>query len=173
MNLDGVRVPAAQRVGEEGEGFKIAMRGLDGGRINIAACSLGGAQFYLEAAQEYVASRTQFGKPLGALQATQFKLADIATDLRASRLMVHSAADALDNGLPSATAAAAMAKRFATDACFSVVDRALQLHGGYGYLRDYPIERYLRDLRVHSILEGTNEIMRVIAAREMQRGNIA
>ena len=173
MNLDGVRVPAAQRVGEEGEDFKIAMRGLDGGRINIAACSLGGAQFYLEAAQEYVASRTQFGKPLGALQATQFKLADMATDLRASRLMVHSATDALDNWLPSATAAAAMAKRFATDACFSVVDRALQLHGGYGYLRDYPIERYLRDLRVHSILEGTNEIMRVIAAREMQRGNIA
>jgi len=173
VNLDGVRVPAAQRVGEEGQGFKIAMRGLDGGRINIAACSLGGAQFCLETAQEYVASRKQFGKPLGALQATQFKLADMATDLRASRLMVHSAADALDNKLPSATGAAAMAKRFATDTCFSVVDRALQLHGGYGYLRDYPIERYLRDLRVHSILEGTNEIMRVIAAREMQRGNIA
>jgi alkylation response protein AidB-like acyl-CoA dehydrogenase len=135
--------------------------------VNIAACSLGGARFALETATAYVKDRRQFGQPLAEFQALRFKLADMATELEAARAMVHRAARLLDLKHPGATAAAAMAKRHATDACFDIVNQALQLHGGYGYLRDYPIERVLRDLRVHQILEGTNEIMRVIIAREM------
>ncbi len=165
--LEDCRVPAQNRLGPEGVGFKIAMAGLDGGRINIAACSLGGAEAALEATIGYVKDREQFGKPLAAFQNTQFVIADMATDLDASRLMVYRAARSLDDKSPEATKHAAMAKRFATDACWTVVDKALQLHGGYGYLKDYPIERLLRDLRVHRILEGANEIMRMIVAREL------
>lgn len=165
--FDGCRVPVANRLGGEGEGFRFAMAGLDGGRVNIAACSLGGAAAALQAALDYTGERRQFGKPINQFQATQFKLADMATDLEASRLMVYDAARAIDAGDPAKTRKAAMAKRFATDACFQIVDDALQLHGGYGYLRDYPVERLLRDLRVHRILEGTNEIMRVIIARDL------
>ena len=165
--FDDVRVPVENRVGEEGEGFRFAMAGLDGGRLNIASCSLGGARFALETAQAYLASRKQFGKPLADFQALQFRLADMATELEAARLMVRHAATALDLGDPSATKLCAMAKRFATDSGFAVANQALQLHGGYGYLRDYPLERIVRDLRVHQILEGTNEIMRVIIAREL------
>ncbi|MEJ1158588.1 acyl-CoA dehydrogenase family protein [Prosthecomicrobium sp. N25] len=167
VNFDSARVPVANRVGEEGEGFRIAMAGLDGGRINIAACSLGGAAECLDRAVRYTKERTQFGKRLAEFQALQFRLADMATELEAARLMVHRAAAALDAKAPEATRLAAMAKRFATDAGFEVVNQALQLHGGYGYLRDYGIERYLRDLRVHQILEGTNEIMRLIVARDL------
>lgn len=167
VNFENCRVPAQNRLGPEGTGFKIAMSGLDGGRVNIAACSLGGAQAALDAATDYVKERKQFGKAIAEFQNTAFQLADMATDLEASRLMVYEAARAIDAKDASATRAAAMAKRFATDACWQVVDRALQLHGGYGYLKDYPVERILRDLRVHRILEGTNEIMRVIIAREL------
>jgi hypothetical protein len=163
------RVPVANRIGAEGEGFKIAMQGLDGGRINIAACSLGGARACLEAATAHLGERRQFGRKLAEFQALQFEIADMATELDAARLMVHRAAARLDAGDPHATMHCAMAKRFATDACFAVVDRALQLHGGYGYIKEFPIERYLRDLRVHRILEGTNEIMRVIIARRLLR----
>ena len=166
VNFDGVWVPVANRVGAEGDGFKIAMRGLDGGRINIASCSLGGAGLALDLAREHLKTRNQFGKPLAAFQALQFRLADMATELEAARLMIHSAARALDRGDADATKRCAMAKRFATDTGFHVANEALQLHGGYGYLRDYPLERIVRDLRVHQILEGTNEIMRVIIARE-------
>ena len=161
------RVPVANRLGEEGDGFKIAMMGLDGGRINVSACSLGGARACLDAAREYMGVRRQFGKTLGEFQALQFKLADMATELDAARLMVHRAAASLDRADPEATLHCAMAKRFATDAGFRVCNEALQLHGGYGYIKDYPIERYLRDVRVHQILEGTNEIMRVIIARRL------
>ncbi|MDD3836375.1 MAG: acyl-CoA dehydrogenase family protein [Phenylobacterium sp.] len=169
VNFDGVRVPGEHRVGAEGEGFRFAMMGLDGGRLNIAACSLGGAGFALDTAKAYMEQRQQFGRPLKDFQALQFKLADMATELEAARLMVRRAAAALDARDPQATKLCAMAKRFATDAGFSVANEALQLHGGYGYLRDYPLERIVRDLRVHQILEGTNEIMRVIIAREMFR----
>lgn len=165
--FDDVRIPHENRLGAEGEGFRFAMMGLDGGRINIAACSLGGARACLEAAKAYVQERRAFGKTLSEFQALQFKLADMATELEAARLMVHRAAVALDNRAPDATMRCAMAKRFATDACFRIVDEALQLHGGYGYIREYGMERYLRDLRVHRILEGTNEIMRVIIARKL------
>lgn len=165
--FENCRVPAANRVGAEGQGFRIAMGGLDGGRINIAACSLGGAQYALDRAVAYVKERRQFGQALAAFQALRFKLADMATELDAARLMVWRAASLLDARDPKATRAAAMAKRFATDVGFDVVNQALQLHGGYGYLRDFPIERVLRDLRVHQILEGTNEIMRVIIARDV------
>ena len=165
--LDKVRVPVANRLGAEGEGFKQAMMGLDGGRLNIASCSLGAARQSLELARRYLQERKQFGKPLASFQALQFRLADMATELDAARLMVHRAAAALDAGSPDVTMFAAMAKRFATDACFEIVNQALQMHGGYGYLQDFPIERYLRDLRVHQILEGTNEIMRVIIARKL------
>ena len=168
--FENCRVPVANRIGEEGEGFRIAMKGLDGGRLNIAACSVGGARFCLEQAVAYTAERKQFGKPLSAFQALQFKLADMATELDAARLMLHRAAASLDAGLPEATAHCAMAKRFATDAGFQVVNEALQLHGGYGYIKEYPIERIFRDLRVHQILEGTNEIMRVIIARHLTGG---
>ncbi|MDP1985944.1 acyl-CoA dehydrogenase family protein [Phenylobacterium sp.] len=169
VNFDGVRVPASNRIGAEGEGFRFAMMGLDGGRLNIASCSLGGAALALDTAQAYLAERRQFGRPLRDFQALQFKLADMATELEAARLMVRRAAAALDAGRPDATKLCAMAKRFATDAGFHVANEALQLHGGYGYLADYPLERIARDLRVHQILEGTNEIMRVIIAREMFR----
>lgn len=165
--FDDVRIQHENRLGQEGEGFRFAMMGLDGGRINIAACSLGGARACLEAAKAYVQERRAFGKTLSEFQALQFKLADMATELEAARLMVHRAAVALDNRAPDATMRCAMAKRYATDACFRIVDEALQLHGGYGYIREYGMERYLRDLRVHRILEGTNEIMRVIIARKL------
>jgi hypothetical protein len=167
VHFDNVALPAANRVGDEGQGFRIAMMGLDGGRLNIAACSLGGAALALETAKTYVESRKQFGRALKEFQGLQFKLADMETELEAARLMVRRAAAALDAGDPAATRLCAMAKRFATDAGFDVANQALQLHGGYGYLKDYPLERIVRDLRVHQILEGTNEIMRVIIAREM------
>jgi alkylation response protein AidB-like acyl-CoA dehydrogenase len=170
VNFDNVRVPVANRIGDEGDGFRFAMMGLDGGRLNIAACSLGGAGLALETARAYLGERRQFGRPLADFQALQFKLADMATELEAARLMVRRGADALDRQDPAATRLCAMAKRFATDAGFAIANEALQLHGGYGYLRDYPLERIVRDLRVHQILEGTNEIMRVIIARELLRG---
>jgi len=169
VNFDDCRVPAANLIGGEGDGFKIAMAGLDGGRINIASCSLGGAGFALDTAKAYLETRHQFGSPLKEFQGLQWRLADMATELDAARLMVRRAAHALDNKHPRATQYCAMAKRFATDGGFEVANQALQLHGGYGYLRDYPLERVVRDLRVHQILEGTNEIMRVIIARELFR----
>ncbi len=168
--FENCKVPVANRLGPEGHGFKIAMRGLDGGRINIGACSLGGARACLETASRYVVERKQFGQPIADFQATQFKLADMATELDAARLLIWRAASLLDAKSPEATQAAAMGKRFATDVGFSVVNDALQLHGGYGYLKDFPIERYLRDLRVHQILEGTNEIMRVSISRRLLMG---
>ena len=163
--FDDCRVPADCRIGAEGSGFRIAMAGLDGGRINIGACSLGAAQTCLERTLRYMGERRQFGAALAEFQALQFKVADMATELEASRLMIYRAAALLDAKADNATQAAAMAKRYATDIGFRVVNEALQLHGGYGYLRDYEIERFLRDVRVHQILEGTNEIMRVIIAR--------
>ena len=163
------RVPVANRIGGEGDGFTIAMMGLDGGRINIGACSLGTARASLEQALRYAHERKQFGKPLSEFQATQFKLADMATELEASRLMIWHAASALDEREPRATMLCAMAKRYASDAAFKIANDALQIHGGYGYLKDFPLERHVRDLRVHQILEGTNEIMRVIIARELAR----
>ena len=169
VSFDDCRVPVANRVGGEGDGFRYAMAGLDGGRLNIAACSLGGARLALETAQGYVRTRKQFGKPIGDFQNTQFKLADMATQLEACRLMVLRGAWAIDTNHPEKTKWCAMAKRLTTDACFQIADDALQLHGGYGYLKDYPLERIVRDLRVHRILEGTNEIMRVITARELGR----
>ncbi|MAL08837.1 MAG: acyl-CoA dehydrogenase [Maricaulis sp.] len=169
VNFEDCRIPAANRLGEEGIGFKIAMKGLNGGRVNIGACSLGGASFAFDTANEYVKSRTQFGKPIAGFQVTQFKLADMATDIEAARLMLYRAAASIDADDPSAPKYCAMAKRFATDACFDVTNQALQLHGGYGYLKDYPIERILRDLRVHQILEGTNEIMRVIISKDVMK----
>ncbi len=169
VSFDDCRVPVTNLVGEEGAGFKYAMAGLDGGRLNIAACSLGGARLALETAQEYVAGRKQFGQAIGQFQNTQFELADMATDLEAARLMVLRGAWAIDTGHAEKTKWCAMAKRLTTDACFQIADQALQLHGGYGYLKDYPLERIVRDLRVHRILEGTNEIMRVIVARELAK----
>ncbi len=167
VNFDNARVPVDNRLSGEGMGFKIAMAGLDGGRINIAACSLGAARACLEATRDHMTVRKQFGKALAEFQALQFRLADMATELEAARLMVYRAAAMLDRDDPEKTQHCAMAKRFATDVGFSVCNEALQLHGGYGYLRDYPIERYLRDVRVHQILEGTNEIMRLIIARRL------
>jgi alkylation response protein AidB-like acyl-CoA dehydrogenase len=167
ITFEGVRVPAANLLGAEGDGFRMAMKGLDGGRINIAACSLGAAQGALDAARRYLTERSQFGKKLAEFQALQFKLADMATNLVAARQMVHTAARKLDAGSSDATVWCAMAKRFATDAGFSICNDALQLHGGYGYIREYPVERLLRDSRVHQILEGTNEIMRVIISRHL------
>ena len=165
--FEDCRVPVANRIGAEGQGFRIAMQGLDGGRLNIAACSLGGARACMEAARAHLLERKQFGKRLADFQALQFRLADMATELEAARLMVHRAAAKLDAGDADATVFCAMAKRFATDTGFQVANEALQLHGGYGYIRDYPIERIVRDLRVHQILEGTNEVMRVIIARAL------
>lgn len=167
ITFDDVRVPVDQRLGDEGRGFRIAMQGLDGGRINIATCSVGAAQGAIDATRRYLLERRQFDRPLADFQALQFRLADMATDLVAARQMVRLAATRLDAGHPDATTYCAMAKRFATDACFKVCNDALQLHGGYGYLREYPLERLLRDARVHQILEGTNEIMRVIIARRL------
>jgi alkylation response protein AidB-like acyl-CoA dehydrogenase len=163
--LDAVRVPVANRLGGVGEGFRIAMSGLDGGRLNIGACSLGGAQKALEATIAYMKQRTAFGKRLDEFQALQFRLADMATELEAARVFLWYAAAALDRRAPNATSLCAMAKRVATDTGFDVANQALQLHGGYGYLADYGIEKIVRDLRVHQILEGTNEIMRLIVAR--------
>jgi alkylation response protein AidB-like acyl-CoA dehydrogenase len=165
--LDEVRVPADAVLGELGQGFKIAMNGLNGGRINIAACSIGGAQWALDKARRYVHERFTFGEPLAEKQSVVFTLADMATELHAARLMVQDAATALDRKEPDAAVRAAMAKRFATDVGFRVANAALQLHGGYGYLQDYGIEKVVRDLRVHQILEGTNEIMRVVIGRDL------
>lgn len=170
INFDNCVVPAANRIGQEGMGFTIAMTGLDGGRINIASCSLGGAQHCLDLAKTYMTDRKQFGQPLSNFQALQFKLADMQTELSAARLMVYRAGYAVSVKDPEATLYCAMAKRFATDTGFNVVNDALQLHGGYGYIKDYQIERYLRDLRVHQILEGTNEIMRLIISRKVLGG---
>jgi len=165
--FEDCRVPVANRIGEEGQGFRIAMAGLDGGRLNIAACSIGGAQFCLDRTVEYMRERKQFGTRLADFQALQFRIADHATELEAARLMVRRAAVAVGNREEGATRLAAMAKRFATDIGFEAVNGCLQLHGGYGYLRDHPIERVLRDVRVHQILEGTNEVMRVIIGRDL------
>jgi len=167
INFDGVVVPLNNRLGAEGEGFKIAMRGLDGGRINIATCSIGTAQAALEQAARYMSERKQFGQALSQFQALQFKLADMVTELVAARTMVRLAAWKLDSKDPEATTFCAMAKRFATDVGFEVCNAALQLHGGYGYIKEFPLERHVRDSRVHQILEGTNEIMRVIIARRV------
>ncbi|BAK76581.1 acyl-CoA dehydrogenase domain protein [Pseudogulbenkiania sp. NH8B] len=167
ITFDNVAVPSANLLGEEGQGFTFAMKGLDGGRINIATCSVGTAQAALEAAARYVQERQQFGQALAEFQTVQFRLADMATELVAARQMVRLAAWKLDSGSPDATAYCAMAKRFVTDAGFKVVNEALQLFGGYGYIKEYPLERHLRDSRVHQILEGTNEIMRVIVARRL------
>jgi hypothetical protein len=165
--FEDCRIPVANRVGEEGEGFRFAMMGLDGGRLNIAACSLGAAGAALKAALDYANERRAFGKRLNEQQALQFKLADMATDLEAARIFLYQAAWKLDQKSPDATKFCAMAKRFVTDRGFDIVNQALQLHGGYGYLKDYPLERMLRDVRVNQILEGTNEIMRVIVARDL------
>ncbi len=168
--LDGVRVPASHRIGAEGQGFRIAMAGLDGGRLNIAACALGGAQLALDKALDYARTRQQFGKAIAEFQSVQFKLADMETELQAARVMLYEAAGRLDAKTPDATRWCAMAKRFVTDTAFKVANDALQIHGGYGYLADYEVERIVRDLRVHQILEGTNEIMRVIISRDMLKG---
>jgi alkylation response protein AidB-like acyl-CoA dehydrogenase len=168
--LEDARVPVANRLGPEGIGFKIAMSGLDGGRVNIGAASLGGAQAALDKTVAYLGERKAFGKKIQEFQALQFRIADMATSLAAARLMILRAASALDAGTPDATLHCAMAKRFATDACFEIANQALQLHGGYGYLADYGIEKIVRDLRVHQILEGTNEIMRLIISRQILGG---
>ncbi len=167
VSFENARVPVAYRLGEEGQGFAIAMEGLDGGRINIATCSVGTAQQALQEAMDYVNERRQFGQAIAEFQATQFKLADMLTDVVAARQMIRLAASKLDGKDPQATTYCAMAKRFATDAGFRVCNEALQLFGGYGYIREYPMERHVRDTRVHQILEGTNEIMRVIIARRL------
>ncbi|MEM5518356.1 acyl-CoA dehydrogenase family protein [Henriciella sp. AS95] len=172
VNFDDCRIPATNRVGNEGHGFKFAMAGLDGGRLNIAACALGGAQDALDRAFGYVQERKQFGRAIIDFQATQFKLADMETELSAARALLYDAARKVDAGAPDKTKSCAMAKRFVTDTAFKVANDALQLHGGYGYLGDYEVERIVRDLRVHQILEGTNEIMRVIVAREMMKGQV-
>ncbi|MDB5773955.1 MAG: acyl-CoA dehydrogenase [Herbaspirillum sp.] len=167
IHFDDVRIPASHLLGNEGEGFKIAMKGLDGGRINIATCSVGAAQAALDAAHAYMKQRRQFDRPLADFQALQFKLADMQTELVAARQMVRLAASRLDAGSPQASVYCAMAKRLATDLGFNICNEALQIHGGNGYIREYPLERYLRDVRVHQILEGTNEIMRVIVSRHL------
>jgi alkylation response protein AidB-like acyl-CoA dehydrogenase len=168
--FDNCRVPAENLLGQEGQGFGFAMAGLDGGRLNIAACSLGGAGSALDRAYAYARERQQFGKRLWDFQNTQFKLADMATELEAARVFLRHAAASLDAKAPDATKLCAMAKRLVTDRGFDIANQALQIHGGYGYLRDYEVERIVRDLRVHQILEGANEVMRVIIAREMERG---
>ena len=167
VSFDNCRIPATNRVGNEGEGFKYAMAGLDGGRLNIAAASLGGAQEPLERSLAYAKDRIQFGKAIADFQATQFKLADMDIELSAARALLYTAAQKLDAGAPDASKACASAKRFVTDTGFKVANDALQIHGGYGYLREYEVERIVRDLRVHQILEGTNEIMRVIVSRDL------
>lgn len=167
ITFEDARIPAGNRLGAEGEGFKIAMKGLDGGRINIATTAVGTAQSALDSSARYVQERQQFGGPISQFQSVQFKLADMTTELVAARQMVRMAASRLDAGHPEATVYCAMAKRFATDVAFDVCNEAVQLHGGYGYIREYPLERHLRDVRVHQILEGTNEIMRVIISRRV------
>ena len=167
ITFDNVKVPVENLLGNEGKGFSMAMKGLDGGRINIATCSIGTAQQALNVAMSYMQEREQFGKPIAAFQGLQFKLADMATELVAARQLVRLAAFKLDQNDPEKTAYCAMAKRFATDIGFKVCDAALQIHGGYGYIKEYPLERHFRDVRVHKILEGTNEIMRVIIARRL------
>ena len=167
--MDNVKVPVANRVGAEGDGFRFAMAGLDGGRLNIGACSLGGAQRCLDEAIAYTRDRQQFGQPIADFQNTQFMLADMATELEAARALLYLAAAKVTANAPDKSRFSAMAKRLATDTGSSVVDRALQLFGGYGYLQDYPIERFWRDLRVHSILEGTNQVMRMIIGRDLIR----
>ena len=167
VNLDNVRVPVGNLVGAEGQGFAIAMAGLDGGRLNIGACSLGGAQRCLDEAVAYVKTRSQFGRTIAEFQNTQFQLADMATDLEAARALLYLAAAKVSADAPDKTRFSAMAKKLATDNGSSIVDRALQMFGGYGYLKDYPIERFWRDLRVHRILEGTNEVMRMIIGRDL------
>lgn len=169
VSFDNVRVPVTNRVGAEGDGFRFAMAGLDGGRLNIGACSLGGAHRCLDEAIGYAKERNQFGRPIADFQNTQFTLADMATDLEAARALLYLAAAKVTAGAPDKTRFAAMAKRLASDSGSAIVDQALQIFGGYGYLKDYPIERFWRDLRVHRILEGTNEIMRMIIARELLR----
>lgn len=171
INLDNVRVPVGNLLGEEGDGFRFAMKGLDGGRINIATCSIGTAQQALNTARNYMLERKQFGKQLAEFQALQFKLADMNTELVAARQMVRMAADKLDRNDHQVSAYCAMAKRFATDIGFRVCNEALQIHGGYGYTREYPLERHVRDTRVHQILEGTNEVMRIIIARRLLSSN--
>ncbi|WP_151172756.1 acyl-CoA dehydrogenase family protein [Pseudoalteromonas ruthenica] len=173
VTFENVRIPQDHLLGQEGEGFKFAMQGLDGGRINIATCSLGTAQQALNTAKEYLKEREQFGKPLAAFQALQFKLADMNTELVAARQMIRLAAFKLDSNDSEKTTYCAMAKRFATDVGVKVCDDALQIHGGYGYIKEYPLERHLRDVRVHQILEGTNEIMRVIIARRILADNVS
>eukprot|EP00051_Salpingoeca_urceolata_P022726 m.376246 g.376246 ORF g.376246 m.376246 type:complete len:426 (-) comp20016_c3_seq1:78-1355(-) len=168
--FEDCRVPVENLLGQEGQGFNIAMKGLNGGRVNIASCSLGAAQAALEQTIEYTSAREQFGKPIVANQAVQYKLAEMATDLHASRLIVRAAATAMDNKDPNSPGLCAMAKLSATDKCFDIVNDALQLHGGYGYLKDYKIQQYLRDIRVHQILEGTNQIMRMVISRGMLQG---
>lgn len=165
--FENCRIPVTNRVGEEGMGFKIALNALNGGRVNIAACSLGGARQCITHTRQYLLERTQFKQKLADFEALQFRFADMVTDLEASRLMVHRAATSLDTKHHEAIMHCAMAKRLATDLCFNICNQALQLHGGYGYIREYPIERYFRDLRVHQILEGTNEIMRLIISRQV------
>ena len=167
--LENVKVPVANRVGAEGDGFRFAMAGLDGGRLNIGACSLGGAQRCLDEAIKYAKERSQFGQPIAEFQNTQFQLADMATDLEAARALLYLAAAKVTSNAPDKTRFSAMAKKLATDTGSSVVDRALQIFGGYGYLKDYPIERFWRDLRVHRILEGTNEVMKLIVGRDLLR----
>lgn len=169
LHFKDVKVPAANLLGEEGQGFRFAMKGLDGGRINIGICAVGTAQAALETASGYVQERKQFGSAIGGLQSVQFKLADMLTQTVAARQMIYLAASKLDQGHPQATAYCAMAKRMSTDLSFEVANQALQLHGGYGYLNEYPLERHVRDLRVHQILEGTNEIMRVIISKSMMQ----
>jgi len=169
--FEDVEVPASHRVGREGHGFRFAMSGLDGGRINIGACSTGAAWSALDKSKTYAFERTAFGQPIGDFQAMQFKIADMATELESAQLMLYRAADALDRGDPKATMYSAMAKRFSTDFGFKIANEALQVHGGYGYLKDYGLEKIVRDLRVHQILEGTNEIMRVVVARHVLGGN--
>ena len=165
--FDNVRVPVGNRIGAEGDGFKFAMAGLDGGRINIGACSLGGAQRCLDEAVAYVKDRSQFGKAIAEFQNTQFTLADMATDLEAARALLYMAAVKVTNNAPDKSRFSAMAKKLASDNGSQIVDQALQMFGGYGYLQDYPIERFWRDLRVHRILEGTNEVMRMIIGRDL------
>jgi alkylation response protein AidB-like acyl-CoA dehydrogenase len=171
--FDNCKIPAANRIGQEGQGFKFAMSGLDGGRINIGACSLGAAWVALDKARQYALERKAFGRPIADFQTLQFKLADMATELEAARLMVYRAADACDRADPQASMYSAMGKRLATDLGFKIVNDALQVHGGYGYLKDYGLEKLVRDLRVHQILEGTNEIMRVVISRKVLGGNRA
>lgn len=167
ISFNNVKVPVANRLGEEGQGFSMAMKGLDGGRINIGICAVGTAQAALETATRYVKDRSQFGKPIAQFQSVQFKLADMLTQTIAARQMLYLAASKVDNNDPQASTYCAMAKRLSTDLSFDVANEALQLHGGYGYLNEYPLERHVRDLRVHQILEGTNEIMRVIVSRQL------